>query len=176
MRKIFLSVSCLAVILTLTLCSTQINAQVPAISKKYSEQKVYELIMRYNTSNKYNGAANAAVSKAFGRDFPNAYDIEWETNDEIYEVEFEIRNRDFKAYYDKEGNLIIYKQDITVAELPANVNKAIKALYPKYRLDDVDKIVSTNQTYYKVELEYGEHETTIYVDSKGKQLDNVPLY
>ena len=93
MSKIFLSVSCLAVILTLTLCSSQINAQVPAISKKYSEQKVYELMMRYNTSNKYNGAANAAVSKAFGRDFPNAYDIEWETNDEIYEVEFEIRNR-----------------------------------------------------------------------------------
>ena len=74
MRKIFLRVSCLAVILTLTLCSTQINAQVPAISKKYSEQKVYELIMRYNTSNKYDGA-NATVSKAFGRDFPNAYDI-----------------------------------------------------------------------------------------------------
>ena len=63
-----------------------------------------------------------------------------------------------------------------MAELPANVNKAIKALYPKYRLDDVDKIVSANQTYYKVELEYGEHETTVYVDSKGKQLDNVPLY
>ena len=103
MRKIFLSVSCLAVILTLTLCSSQINAQVPAISKKYSEQKVYELMMRYNTSNKYNGAANAAVSKAFGRDFPNAYDIEWETNDEIYEVEFEIRNRDFKAYLRQRG-------------------------------------------------------------------------
>ena len=175
MRKIFLSVSCLAVILTLTLCSSQINAQAPAISKKYSEQKVYDLIMRYNTSNKYNGA-NAAVSKAFSRDFPNAYDIEWETNDEIHEVEFEIRNRDFKAYYDKEGNLLIYKQDITLAELPANVKKAAKALYPKYRFDDVDKIVSANQTYYKIDLEYGEHEITVYVDSNGKQLDNVPLY
>jgi hypothetical protein len=151
-------------------------AQNPAISTKYSDKEIAELVRNYNNSRNRDVSVDGVLMQNFRQNFPNARDIDWETNDEIYEVEFEIRDRDFRAFYDKEGNLLLYKQDIRTSELPSAVKKSATEKHPKYRIDDVDKIVKGTQTFYKMEMELRDHDVTIYVANDGKILERRPVY
>jgi hypothetical protein len=160
---------CIAIIATLTSCNS--FAQNPAISTKYTNKEIANLVQNYEKSNHRDIWAEGILLQKFQKDFLNAYSVEWETNDEICEVEFEIKDRDFKAYYDKDGNLLMYKQEIREGELPAAVKKSAKTKYPQHRFEDLEKIVKGTQTFYKVEMEYKEMEITMFLASNGEKFD-----
>jgi hypothetical protein len=79
--------------------------------------------------------------------------VEWETDGDIYEVEFEVKFRDYEAYYDVKENLLMYVQEIYHSELPAIVKNAAESKYPKYRFEDIDKIRQGSEVFYKIEME-----------------------
>jgi hypothetical protein len=143
-------------------------AQNPAISKKYSDGEIAILIQKYKHSPNHDVAPTDALLQKFQRDFSNAHNVEWESNDEIYEAEFDIQFREFAAYYDKEGNLLMYKQDIQENELPADIKTAATTKYPAYRFEDIQKIVKGTEVFYEIELELNESEVTMLVTSTGK--------
>ncbi|MDR2474726.1 MAG: PepSY-like domain-containing protein, partial [Bacteroidales bacterium] len=72
---------------------------------------------------------------------------------DTYEVEFEIRHRDFKALYTPNGDLLMVVEEIRSTQLPAIVKNAAEASYPKYRVEDVAKIRRGTETIYRVEME-----------------------
>jgi hypothetical protein len=172
--RFFLRTACVA--LLVALISSTSFAQDYVISTKYSDKEIATLIQNYKNTHNRDVRVDGVLLQKFRQDFPNARDVDWETNDEIYEVEFEIKDRDFEAYYDKDGNLLLYKQDIHERELPAVVKKSAEAKYPKYRFDDIDKIVKGTQTFYKIEMELRGHDITIYIASDGKTLEIIPVH
>jgi hypothetical protein len=125
----------------------------PAISKLYSNEEIAKMIKTYKIANSHDVMPSAMLQQKFQTDFPKAYDVEWETDGNIYEVEFNIQYKDHKAYYDAKGNLLMYIKELYRSELPAIVKNAAESKYPKYSLEDMDKIQRGTEVFYKVEME-----------------------
>lgn len=113
----------------------------------------------------------AVVLNSFNQAFPKASDVEWEMKGENYNVEFDIGRRDHEVWLDSKGTIIKHKEELRARDLPADIAKRIKENNAGYRIDDVDKIVEGNQTYYKVELENANIDKTIVVDQNGALTD-----
>jgi hypothetical protein len=155
--------------MTALLFATQtLAAQNPAISTKYSDAEIATLLQNFRQANSHETVPPADLQAKFRADFPKAYDVEWETAHNIYEVEFNLRFRDFKAFYDKDGNLLSVVEEIRQSELPAVVKNAADAKYPKYHFEDIDKIRRGTETFYKIEMEHGESDVKIIIQSDGK--------
>lgn len=172
--KILLQTATFMLFATLASCSS--FSQNPVISTQYSDAEINNFVQNFNYSPNRDVVVDGVLLQNFKQHFTDTRDVEWETNDEIYKVEFEIQTRDYYAYYDKDGNLLLYKQDIHKGELPEAVLKAAKEKFPKYRFDDMDKIVKGSQTFYKVEMELGERDVTMHIASDGTILDDVLIY
>jgi hypothetical protein len=125
----------------------------PTISKEYSNEEVTRMIKEYKVSNSHDVIPPAMLQQKFQTDFPGTRDVEWETNENIYEVEFEIQYKDYKAYYDTKANLLMYVQEIYRSELPVSIRKVAQSKYPKYALEDIEKIRRGSDVFYKVEME-----------------------
>lgn len=87
----------------------------------------------------------------------------------LYEVEIRHNSIIKEVYFDSDNNWVYTTWDVRVADLPAAVKDAITEKYPGFRIDDVDFVERVGKSYYKVELEKGELEQTIYVSKNGEQ-------
>ncbi|MDR1937607.1 MAG: hypothetical protein LBQ73_03790 [Tannerellaceae bacterium] len=143
-------------------------AQTPAISTKYSDEQIETQIQRYHAADSRDVFPGEALSQQLKKDFPAAYDIEWEVAAGIYEAEFEIKWKDYKACYDAEGNLLMYTFDVRLSEVPAIVKNAAKAKYPQFKFDrDAQKILKGKNTFYQITMERGETEIETTFKSDG---------
>ncbi|MDR0710768.1 MAG: hypothetical protein LBF67_00265 [Prevotellaceae bacterium] len=154
--------------------SLTVTAQHPAISSKYQDtaqypdEKIEALIRNYHAAHSHDVFPSNALLQQLNKDFPAARDVEWETAAGIYEAEFEISWRDYKAYYDAEGHLLAYSFDIRLSELPPEIKSAAKAKYPNFRFSrDVEKSIKGRNIFYRVELERGETEVKATFTSDG---------
>lgn len=147
----------------------QVAAQSPAptISSAYSNDTIAKMIRKYRSSRSHDVMPPTKPATKFKADFPKASDVEWETDGNIYEVEFDIRFRDWKAYYDAEGNLLMTVEEIYRSELPAVVKNAAEAKYPKYHFEDIDKIRRGTEVFYKIEMELRDTEIELLIQSDG---------
>lgn len=98
------------------------------------------------------------VKNQFRSDFPNAHDIDWEGSEqrELYEVEFEIKDKEYEAIYDKEGGLIMTMTEISLSRVPTIVREGFRNHYGNdWEVDDDDahKIVTSIGVFYKFEIE-----------------------
>ena len=88
-------------------------------------------------------------------------------------MEFEIHFRDFKALYDKSGNLLLVVEEIRQSELPAVVKNTAEGKYPKFHFEDIDKIRRGTETFYKIEMEksFSDSEVKLIIKSDGKVME-----
>ncbi|GHT58499.1 hypothetical protein AGMMS50239_03180 [Bacteroidia bacterium] len=165
MKSIFRTLSIAGALFVTSLTAT---AQTPAVSTKYSDEKIEELIQSYHTANAHDVFPKETLSQQLKKDFPAARDIEWETANEIYEAEFEIKWTDYKAFYDADGNLLMYIVDIRLSEVPAIIKNAAQTKYPGFRFDrDARKIIKGKKVLYQVTLEKRETEIEATFNSDG---------
>lgn len=145
----------LGVLLLVALVSCQsVSAQPsPAISTKYSDAEIDKMIDVFHFARSMDVRPTAELANQFQRDFPNAWDVDWEMGGEVYEVEFEIGREDYKAYYDAQANLLMYRLDLNGRNVPAVVLNAAVSKYQNYRMDDAKKVVKGTRTYYLLEME-----------------------
>ena len=146
-------------------------AQNPAISTRYSNSEVARMIEQFRLANSHDTFPPSSLQQKFRADFPNARDVEWETGGGIFEVEFKIRSRDFKAFYDRDGNLLMVMEEIRSFGLPAIVRNAAETRHPKFRFDDVAKIRRGTETIYKVEMKRAGVEVKMLIRSDGTILE-----
>jgi len=95
----------------------------------------------------------SVVLNTFQREFPDATNVEWEKFKDDFEVEFEIENNDHTAILSSDGNLLKYKYDILLSELPETVNESINTNYESNQIDDTEILIIDGVTYYQVEFE-----------------------
>jgi hypothetical protein len=165
MKIIIKTLSITGALLVMSLTSAARN---PAVSTKYSDGQIETQIRSYRAANARDVFPNETLSQQLKKDFPTARDIEWETAAGIYEAEFEIKQNDYKAFYDADGNLLMYAFEIRLSEVPAIIRNAAKSKYPKFKLDrDAKKIVMGTKVLYRVTAESGETEIEATFNADG---------
>lgn len=137
-------------------CQTSGADPAPNVATGGSDDEVVKMIETYKSSHSHDVTPPELLRKKFNADFPKATDVEWEVAENIYEVEFDISFTDYKALYDEKGNLLMYMTDIPKSKIPAIVMNAFNGKYPKYKIDDVDKITAGKHVYYEIEGERGD--------------------
>ena len=161
MKKIFLTTILLGFLLV------PAAAQHPAISTQYTNEEIAQKIKTHKASHSQDVVPPANLQQKFKVDFPKASDVEWETTGNVYEVEFDVRFKDCKAYYDSDGHLLMTVEETYRSGLPAVVKNAVEAKYPKYHFEDIDKIRRGTEVFYKVEMELRDTEVELLVQSDG---------
>lgn len=111
----------------------------------------------------------SVVVNSFKKEFPKAKDVEWEKKGDVYNVEFEIglSSSDYEAWYDADGKIIKYTQEIPNRDLPKAIKEKIKSEYKGYRVDDVKKQVENNIVTYLVEIEKKKEEMHLVFNEDG---------
>lgn len=138
-----------------------------AVSDSYTGEFIDSLLMQHKSQHNNDIDPDEKLTCQFSQDFPNAKGVDWEASRSIFEVEFEISNIDYKAYYDKQPKLILYKYEIEEKNLPAVVKNTCVARYPDYNFKDIIKIHKGAEVIYQVELERNDIEVTIILKKDG---------
>lgn len=117
----------------------------------------------------------SVIINHFQQEFPKAKDIDWELKGDYYEVEFELDwpSKDHEIWYDADGNITRHKQEISKSDLPSSISEVLKKDYKWYRIKDVKKIESNNETTYSLEAKTIGEEWNLVFDETGKVLQKV---
>jgi len=100
----------------------------------------------------------ALVKNALMAKFPKAVDIEWEKKKNLYEADYDVNQTEYTALIDASGNIVMYKQDIQITEIPAALSGTLQKSFADYKVDDPEKIQKDGKTFYQVELEKNNQE------------------
>jgi len=121
--------------------------------------KTFLVAIAFTGSSFFSSGQNIAVSEVpsvvmntFKNTFPAALKEDWEKKDNNFEVEFKLGAAEHGAVLDAAGKLLLTKQEVAAAEVPAAINNVIKQEYSRYTLDEAEKIVYNGQVYYEIEL------------------------
>jgi hypothetical protein len=93
-------------------------------------------------------------------------DAEYSDNG-LFEVEIRHDSRVKDVYFDSDNNWVYTTWDVNVLSLPAAVKNAVEQSYPGYRIDDADYVQRPEGDLYKLEIESGELEKTVYALPNG---------
>jgi len=120
----------------------------------------------------------ATILTKFQRNYPKAYDIEWEMDGANYKVEFELGlvSKDYKIWYDSSGKVIRKKEELSQSDLPKAVLTKVNEKYPPsegFRLDDIDKITEGKDVVYVVEVK-GVRKWKAIFNENGQFLNQTP--
>lgn len=147
--------------------------QSPQVTNDYSNQEISDMVVQFENGHFRDIHASQVpevITTAFIRDFQNVRDVEWEvgvSNPDVYEVEFEAAGRDYTAFYDLQGNLLMYIVELWWNEVPQAVKNAVSAKYAGYYIDDVDRVSVGNTVIYQVDLEKGNSEIFAHFTENG---------
>ena len=143
----------------------------------YTNEQIISLVEAFERAKTRRATPPAAVLAAFNSQFANVRDIEWESDNVIYNVEFEIGNVDYEAWYDANGVRLMHMKDIRTSEIPAAVNTAIARDYAGFRIDDEpNKIYINSDVIYEVSIEKGRTELDVYYLENGVFLKEIVDY
>ena len=95
---------------------------------------------------------------------------EKEFNGEI-DVEIIHDNKKKDVKFNRNNNWINTTWDVAINDLPDAARESVINRYPDYRIDDVDYIETPSGDRYKVEMEKGEWDKTLFVTADGEILN-----
>lgn len=95
---------------------------------------------------------------------------EKEFNGEI-DVEIIHDNKKKDVKFNRNNNWINTTWDVAINNLPDAARESVMNRYPDYRIDDVDYIETPSGDRYKVEIEKGEWDKTVFVTANGEILN-----
>ena len=109
-----------------------------------------------------------AVIDFIKKEYRGAVIREAEYNDNgLLEVEIRHDSRIKDVYFDSDDNWVYTSWGLNVLALPVAVKSAVEQVYPGYRIDDADYLQRPEGSLYKLEIEKGEFEITIYALPDG---------
>jgi hypothetical protein len=109
------------------------------------------------------------VKLAFTNQFPNATSAQWEKESEAgWEVDFKLKEVSYSANYLNDGSWLETEYEIGEEELPETVITTLSREFPGYEIDEVEKVESSNGFAFEIELEKGNDEVELLIDSLGE--------
>lgn len=113
----------------------------------------------------------SVVLNTFDRAFPDAVDVEWEWERDLYSVEFELGRRDHEVWLNESGDIVRQKEDLSSGDLPRSVIDAVNARFKDGRIDDVEKITEGKRVIFEIEVDTRDGDREFYMDEKGQLVD-----
>lgn len=95
---------------------------------------------------------------------------EQEFNGEI-DVEIIHDNTKKEVKFNRKNNWISTTWDVAISQLPDAAKNSILGQYPEYRIDDADYVETPSGDHYKLEIEKGEWDKTVFVTANGEILN-----
>ena len=179
MKRILLSLAILSNAVVMSSCDNEdyFNNFTGTPGDNYTNEQIINLVVAFERSKTKHATPHAALLAIFRSQYANARDIEWETDNVIYNVEFDIGNVDYEAWYDANGVRLMHMEDIRVKALPQAVSSAITRDYPDFRIDDEpNKIYINSETIYEISIEKGNVELDVYYLFDGTFLKEIIDY
>jgi Putative beta-lactamase-inhibitor-like, PepSY-like len=114
----------------------------------------------------------AAVAQTFAKQFPAAKRVKWEMESaNEFEANFKLAKVKYSAKLDQSGALLETETAIKKSDLPTAVLQALKTQFVGYTVEEIEKITYPDSTIaYEMEVEKGEEEYELLMDSSGKVL------
>jgi uncharacterized membrane protein YkoI len=116
----------------------------------------------------------AAVISAFKTAYPNAtirgYAREKENGKVFYEIESREGTTTRDVLYNPDGTVAEIEESLTASDLPAAVQQAFKAKYPKAVITKAEKTTAGDKVSYEIVARQGKRKVTIEFDLSGRVL------
>jgi hypothetical protein len=116
----------------------------------------------------------AAVISAFKTAYPNAtirgYAREKENGKVFYEIESREGTTTRDVLYNPDGTVAEIEESLAASDLPAAVQQAFKAKYPKAVITKAEKTTAGDKVSYEIVARQGKRKVTIEFDLSGRVL------
>ncbi len=108
------------------------------------------------------------VQESFNNHFPDATGTEWIGYNLAYQANFNVQDTEFYALFDENGELYIYRKQISTALMDQHILRKVKAAYPDYTIDEIYKILDRGKIMYKFEMTNNipEAQSVYYMDGE----------
>ncbi len=83
---------------------------------------------------------NDAVKSAFAQKYPGATNVEWESEDGNFEVEFKLNGQETEASFAADGAWRETEIEIAKNKLPIGVKKAVSNQFEGYKIKEAEQI------------------------------------
>jgi hypothetical protein len=113
----------------------------------------------------------AKVMRTFLQYFEDATEVHWNLSENRYLASFKNEGRLSKALFALNGNLLYYIRYGTEKDLPHDVRRSVKSLYPEHTIGTVSEVDSNNRKAWMVNLEDADNLVVVRVtDSRVEEL------
>jgi hypothetical protein len=103
--------------------------------------------------------------------------IEWEKDGPTYEAEFDWQGRETSVKIEDAGRYVMEKQELAQRELPPAVLSSVKSSYKDYVIEETERLVTKEITYYQVELEAkGKEEIRLVLLDNGAPANGISYW
>ncbi|WP_162052324.1 PepSY-like domain-containing protein [Pontibacter pamirensis] len=108
------------------------------------------------------------INNDFAERYPNAQDVEWEKEGDIWEGEFEANSVEVSVLYDANFNWVRTERDIPVDDLPVEAKDYIEANFPGGNLEEAATFESLEEgNGFVAELSQNGKEYELFFDEEG---------
>lgn len=111
------------------------------------------------------------VETAFQQKFPNAQKVKWEKeHDNEWEAEFKLDGKEYSSNFLSDGTWKETEHEISTSEIPSSVQNTLDTEFEGYKVEETEMSETADGTSYEFELEKGEKEIEVSIDTNGKVL------
>lgn len=107
-----------------------------------------------NSQNMAQEKVPAVVVNTLQTQFPSARGVDWEKKGGLYEADFDVAgSEDITVQIDASGKILMQKQEVALATLPAGIQTLVQNQYKDFTIDEVEKVEKDGATFYQLELD-----------------------
>ena len=107
------------------------------------------------------------VENTFKARFPDAAEVEWELERTGYEAEFDMEGKEYTVEIDSAGLWKRMKVEISGADLPPVLRKAVDSIFQKPEWREVERLEFNGNVFYQIFLESDTAKHWLVFDSTG---------
>lgn len=108
------------------------------------------------------------VKTAFSKKFPNAKKVKWDKENETeWEAEFKMKGKEYSANFGTDGEWRETEYEIKASEIPSNIRAILNQNFNDYEIEDPAIAETPSGKSYEMEIEVGEEEYEVTIDSEG---------
>ena len=111
----------------------------------------------------------SVVLNEFRAEYPEASDADFSQAAENYEVDFEVKGRDYKVLINASGSILKEKKEISLNELPPKVRETLQKEFEVENIEDPEKVTTAGKVHYQAEVRRFFLNEEIALDKTGKR-------
>ncbi len=116
------------------------------------------------------GNPSEVIKQAFNQKFPGAKEMDWEIEENGWEVSFKLKDKEMSAEFDLVGNWMKTETELKKKDIPDAVKSTLRDKFPGYKVEKAEWEVTPDRQTYEIDLKKGKKEKEVTLDKKGKVL------